>query len=417
MKHKRIALVVPVFPKISETFIVSKFLGLLERGWDVHIFSQRFDPQAWAAFPQLQNNPQATRIMHRAWPQTPLGLAVFLFLPGLLYGLVTAPHSSYRYLKRGWSRFGWRVLRQFYLDLPLIRLGPDIIHFEFGSLAVGRTHLKHLLDAKLSVSFRGYDLNYIGLDQPDYYRQVWETLDAAHFLGEDLWLRGQQRGAPGELRHALIPPAVDFNAFPQAPPRANGKLGTQDSPLRILSVGRLHWKKGGEYALQAVRTLIDRGIHCEYRIIGDGERQAALNFTRHQLGLTQAVEFLGCLPHAQVIEHLSWADVFLHAAVSEGFCNAVLEAQTMSLPVVCSDADGLRENVADGVTGFVVPRRETDSMAEKLALLAENGSLRERMGQAGRKRIESHFQFVQQIEDFEIFYTNLLQQVSNKGAT
>jgi hypothetical protein len=58
-------------------------------------------------------------------------------------------------LQQGWARFGWNILRQFYLDLPLIRLGPDIIHFEFGSLAVGRTHLKELLDAKLSVSFRG----------------------------------------------------------------------------------------------------------------------------------------------------------------------------------------------------------------------------------------------------------------------
>ena len=43
-----------------------------------------------------------------------------------------------------------------------------------------------------------------------------------------------------------------------------------------------------------------------------------------------------------VKEELQWADVFLHLAVSEGFCNAVLEAQAMQLPVVCSDADGLR---------------------------------------------------------------------------
>jgi hypothetical protein len=58
MKHKKLVLVVPVFPQISETFIVSKFLGLLERGWDVHIVAQKLDPQAWAAYPQLQTPPQ-----------------------------------------------------------------------------------------------------------------------------------------------------------------------------------------------------------------------------------------------------------------------------------------------------------------------------------------------------------------------
>jgi len=407
MKHKSLALVVPVFPRISETFIVSKFLGLLERGWDVHIVAQKFDTQVWAAYPQLQKKPSAKRRVHSTWPHQPIGLAAMLFLPGLLFSLFTAPCRTFRYFRRGWGRFGWGILRQFYLDLPLIRLGPDIVHFEFGSLAVGRTHLKDLLDVKLSVSFRGYDLNYLGLDQPDFYGQVWNSLDGAHFLGEDLWQRAQMRGAPLALPHALIPPAIEIGAFPPAPPTAIGKLGTQGRPLRILSVGRLHWKKGYEYALQAVKTLIDQGIHCKFRIIGDGDRQAALFFARHQLGLTGVVDFLGGLPHNQVIEHLNWADVFLHAAVSEGFCNAVLEAQAVGLPVVCSDADGLRENIADGVTGFAVSRRDPHAMAEKLRLLAADGRLRQRMGQAGRMRAEGHFRLEQQMDAFEKFYENL----------
>jgi colanic acid/amylovoran biosynthesis glycosyltransferase len=407
MKHKKLVLVVPVFPQISETFIVSKFLGLLERGWDVRIVAQKFIPQAWAAYPQLQNNPPARHRVHRAWPHRPHWLAALLFLPGLLFSLVTAPCTTLRYLHQGWARFGWNILRQFYLDLPLIRLGPNIIHFEFGSLAVGRTHLKELLDAKLSVSFRGYDLNYIGLDQPDYYSQVWKDINAAHFLGEDLWHRAQMRGAPLKLPHALISPAVNLAVIPKASATANEKVGTQDRPLRILSVGRLHWKKGYEYALRAVKALVDQGIHCEFRIIGEGERQAALDFARHQMGLTQEVEFLGGLPHTQVIEHLHWADVFLHAAVSEGFCNAVLEAQTMGLPVVCSDADGLRENVAESVTGFIVPRRDPAAMAKKLCLLATDGRLRQQMGQDGRVRVERHFQLEHLLDAFEDFYGKL----------
>ena len=100
--------------------------------------------------------------------------------------------------------------------------------------------------------------------------------------------------------------------------------------------------------------------------------------------------------------------MFLHAAVSEGFCNAVLEAQAMKLPVVCSDADGLPENVADGETGFVVPRRDPQALAQKLALLANNPALRQRMGEAGRRRVLKHFQIGEQIGRFSRFYEETL---------
>jgi len=105
---------------------------------------------------------------------------------------------------------------------------------------------------------------------------------------------------------------------------------------------------------------------------------------------------------------MRWADVFLHPAVSEGFCNAVLEAQAMRLPVVASDADGLAENVDDDRTGFVVPRRDPAAMAEKLALLAEDGPLRREMGGAGRARVERCFALPQQIGEFDRFFREVV---------
>jgi colanic acid/amylovoran biosynthesis glycosyltransferase len=102
------------------------------------------------------------------------------------------------------------------------------------------------------------------------------------------------------------------------------------------------------------------------------------------------------------------ADVLLHAAVSEGFCNAVVEAQAMELPVVCTDADGLRENVADGETGFVVERRNPAALAGKVEKLAQDPQLRRRMGEAGRRRVTSRFQLRDQIDRFERFYSAIL---------
>jgi len=404
----RLVLVVPAFPKLSETFIVNKFLGLLERGWDVHVVCSHSDPKDWKAFPQLNSHPDIRSRVHVTWPQSPRWLAGLLMIPALLRGFSCSPDAAWKYLKQGFKQFGWDIFRRYYLDLEVICLQPDIIHFEFGSLAVGRTHLKNLLDCKMSVSFRGYDLNFVGLDQPDYYNEVWKKADACHFLGEDLWQRAQRRGCPPDMPHMLIPPAVDLDKFPIIERPSSEVLGTREKPLKILSVGRLEWKKGYEFALSAMKILQDQGLVIEYRILGEGEHRTALEFACHQMGIKENVQFLGALPHDQVIQHLGWADIFLHSAVSEGFCNAVIEAQAMGLPVVTSNADGLGENVADGVTGFVVPRRDPKALAEKMVLLAENSYTRKSFGLAGVERVRRFFTIETQLNAWEEFYGNLL---------
>jgi colanic acid/amylovoran biosynthesis glycosyltransferase len=175
-------------------------------------------------------------------------------------------------------------------------------------------------------------------------------------------------------------------------------------------VGRLEWKKGYEFAFQAITQLLDAGVPCDYHIIGDGAYLEPLAFPRHQLGLDEVVKFLGAQPREKVREELLWADLFLHSAVSEGFCNAVLEAQAMQVPVVCSDADGLSENVAHGVTGFVVPRRDPAALAAAMTRLAAVPGLREKFGVAGRERVIHRFQLSEQIYSFFDFYNRLLNE-------
>lgn len=407
--NTRIVLVVPAFPKLSETFIVSKFLGLLERGWDVHLVCRQSNPKDWEAFPELHHSgSDIKQRVHVSLPHSPRWLAFLLFVPAMIRALICAPKRVWKYLRIGYKRFGIKVFRTFYLDHDLICLKPDIIHFEFGALAVGRMHLKDLLGCKTTVSFRGYDLNFAGLDQPDYYTEVWKGADACHFLGQDLFRRAQQRGCPADIPHSIIPPAINLEKFPTLERPVGEILGTREHPLKVLSVGRLEWKKGYEFALSALKRLQDQGCNFEYRVIGEGEHRAALEFASCQLGINGRVCFLGAVPHDQVIRHLQWADIFLHPSVSEGFCNAVIEAQAVGLPVVCTDADGLPENVADGITGFVVPRRDPKAMAENIALLGKQPDLRSRFGHAGMDRVRTFFTVKKQTDDWETFYTKLL---------
>ncbi len=284
---------------------------------------------------------------------------------------------------------------------PVVNLQPDIVHFEFGTLAAKGVAVCNFSDATLSVSFRGYDLNYAGLDDINYYSEVWNKCKAFHFLGNDLKKRAVERGYTGSGIEALIPPAIDTDFFKPT------NINKQTKKLKIVSVGRLVWKKGYEYAIRAASILKEKGIDFEYNIIGDGAHFQALQFIIKESGLEGSVHLLGTQSSEEIKEHLEQSDVFVHPAISEGFSNAVLEAQAMGLPVICTDADGLPENIEDTVTGFVVPKWAAEAIADKLIFLSENRNKIDEMGLKGIARVNKYFTIDKQIEAFINFYSTI----------
>jgi glycosyltransferase involved in cell wall biosynthesis len=363
----RVVMVTDHFPKFSETFFVRKFLGLLRRGWDVHVVCQRSNDEQWRFFPELRNEIRHQHRIHVVGER---------------------------------------------LDQCVVDLKPDIVHFGYGTLAYGRMHIRAATACKVVTSFRGYDLNSFGLDEPGCFDEVFAGTDMIHAVSESIWERAQQRGCPADRAHTVITDAVDVSWF-NPPARRDELIGTPERPLRILSVGRLHWKKGHEFALQAVRSVLDRGIEAEYRIVGEGEHRESAQFAIRDLGLEGHAELLGAQPAEAVRDLLAWADVFLHASITEAFGVAVIEAQAMGLPVVCSDAGGLPENVEDEVTGFVVRRRDASAMADRLAALAGDVDLRRRMGHAARRRAETVLSADRQLDRFEDIYEQLLDAPSD----
>jgi colanic acid/amylovoran biosynthesis glycosyltransferase len=358
----RLLLVCNQFPKFSESFIVRKFLGLLSLGWDVHIACNRSDDEQWAHFALILPKTDFDRHVH--------------------------------------------IVEDF--DRLLDHLRPDLVHFEFGHLARGRAHGAALARACVVASLRGNDINALGLDDPAFFEELWETADGLHVLTETLFERAVARGCPPGLPHVAVPPAVD-TAFFSPERRTWHQAGIPSRPLRILSVGRLHWMKGYPTSLHAVGLLRERDVECEYRIAGAadyGEGMIETLFSIHAHDLESTVQLLGPVSQQDVKEQLRWADVLLHGAISEGFCNAALEAQAMGVPVVCTEA--IAENVLDGKTGLVAPLRDPAGLADRLELIAMDPALRRRLGKAGRARALRDFQLDQQIEGFSSWYRQLL---------
>jgi glycosyltransferase involved in cell wall biosynthesis len=182
-------------------------------------------------------------------------------------------------------------------------------------------------------------------------------------------------------RTVVIPNAVDVDAAPRA--RHDGDLP------QIVSVGRLAWPKDPLTLVHALAFARVRGNRYRAVIVGDGPDRAGLEAAVSELGIGSAVELHG--PRRDVPDLLARSDVFVLASRSEGGPISILEAMAAGLPVVASDVGGVRELVADGVTGLLVPAADTDALAAALERLLADPGLRRRMGAAGHERARERF--------------------------
>ena len=190
-----------------------------------------------------------------------------------------------------------------------------------------------------------------------------------------------RNGAPVE-RTGVLYPAVDTAYF--SPP---SRPSRPDDALRLVSVGRQHWVKGYEYAIQALSLARRQGEDVTYTIVGPEEGAGhGVRYAMHDLGLTDVVTLAGPKPVAGVRAALARADVFLISSVDEGVSRAALEAMAMGLPVITTDAGGMGEAVEHGVEGLVVPRRDPQALADAIVTLARDPALRSAMGERALAR-------------------------------
>ncbi len=196
-------------------------------------------------------------------------------------------------------------------------------------------------------------------------------------------------------------PSIDCQYF--APVERQSRRGE----VRIITVARMHWKKGLGDALRALRLVREQRIRAHYFVVGEGEYREALEFEIRDLGLCDHVTLLGPLAREQVREALAEADLFLLPSVSEGLSNAALEAMSTGLPIVTTDAGGMAEAVRDGVDGFVVRRRSVEAMAARIIDLADSPSQRRHFGASASERVRSRVSIGRQISVFQEAYAAL----------
>jgi glycosyltransferase involved in cell wall biosynthesis len=185
--------------------------------------------------------------------------------------------------------------------------------------------------------------------------------------------------------------------------------------LRVLFVGRLSEEKGVADLLTAVADVRARGVDVTLRVAGTGPDSSRLHALADRLGLADHVEFLGWVPRAEVGALYAWADVFAGPSITSrtGWIEALgvvfIEASAAGIPVVTTDAGGMRDVVLHDETGIVVPERSPAELARALERLAADPELRARFGAAGRAHVLAGFSWPSIAERYLAIYQSVAE--------
>lgn len=164
--------------------------------------------------------------------------------------------------------------------------------------------------------------------------------------------------------------------------------------------------KGHAVLLEAAVRIIAYCPKAKLIFIGREDCRPALEARARALSIDKRVVFLGS--RQDVPRVLSCLEISVLPSLAEGFSNAILESMAAGLPMVATDVGGNREAIVEGETGFLVPPKDPDALADRILRLLEDRTLAEKFGKAGRRRIEEFFTLDRMVSETERFYEELL---------
>ena len=377
----RIGYVLKMYPRFSETFVVTEILALQDQGADLDIFSLR--PPADGRFHESLSRVKAP-VSYLAMPGKP---------PDIWAALAGA-----RELHR--DRFDACIGE--ILDTPpmdacqalllagLVReRGITHLHAHFGTVSAAVARLAaRIAGITYSVTLHAKDIFHESVDDDELSARI---SDAAAVVTVSDFNERYLRERYGDAAHTLVRiyNGIDLEAFTPSRP--------DDRPPLVVGVGRLVEKKGFHHLVDAVALLRDRGRPIRLELVGGGAEEQALRARVASLDLEDRVTFHGPLTQAETRERMRSAAVLAAPCVvgvdgnRDGLPTVILESLALGTPVVATPVTGIPEAVVDGRTGLLVSEGDTAALADALDRLVEDADLRCRLADQGRRHVEERF--------------------------
>jgi len=307
----------------------------------------------------------------------------------------------------------------------------DIVHANFFMSGMVAQHLKQMLGIPFVITFHALgQVRRLAQGADDAFppaRMRIESLlmqQADRIIAECAQdrLDMEQLYGASPARIAVAPCGFDpAELWPQDRLEARSALGLESGADRftVLQLGRMVPRKGVDTVIQALALLRSRHeIEAELLVVGgdmhpggrDGPEIARLRALAARLGVLGHVRFVGQKPRAELRTWYSAADVFVTTPWYEPFGITPVEAMACARPVIGAEVGGIKSTVVDGGTGFLVPSRDPQALAERLATLQRNPGLARSMGEAGLRRAYRHYTWRSVAEQVAAVYAAVLAE-------
>jgi glycosyltransferase involved in cell wall biosynthesis len=382
----KVGYVVKMYPRFSETFILNEILQLEEQGAELRIFSLKYPNDGrFHAELSLVRSP-VTYLPRTLVEQFRLAGAEnrsllrqrpLKYVKALVH--VVRQRRPIYALKR--------MMQAARLVVEAEREGIEHLHAHFASSAARVAFYAAML-SDLTFSFTAHAKDIYQEDKDETHLR--EKLAAARaVVTVSEYNRRHLLGVWPRARVERIYNGIDLEKF--VPGR------DEHTPPAILNVGRLVEKKGLPDLIEACGILKKRGVPFRCEIVGKGDLESWIRSRVAALGLEDVVFMPGPRPQGEVRGLYRRSDVFVAPCVvardgnRDGLPTAIIEAMASGLPVVSTPMTGIPEAVVNGETGVLVPEHAPEALADALQDLLENPEIREKMGQAGRRRAEEMF--------------------------
>jgi len=386
----RIGYIVPQFPGQTHIFFWREIQALEAMGHDVHVFSTRKPPRRLRAHQWSEQAMARTTYIGRIDPIPATAAFARLVARGLP-----------AWILREGPRFAGEAFLSFTaaerLRAEAAMRGLDHIHaHSSGRAALIAAFARLMGGPRYSLTLHG-PLSENGPGQRIKWRHAsFGTIITQKILGE------LEQSLKGYLPDRLIvrPMGVDPEALHRTTPYQAPERGR---PVRLFSCARLNIVKGHQDVMAAVRQLLDLGVDVRLEIAGEDD-QGGTGYRREletllkKLRLQDHVRLLGALDAEAVKAKLQEAHLFVLASWHEPLGVAYMEAMSMGVPTIGTDAGGVSELITDGSTGYLVEPRNPGQLARTVRTLVANPDALMRLSDAGRAHIEAHFRASQSAE-------------------
>ena len=306
-------------------------------------------------------------------------------ITSLRYAIESASIKNFFNTLKTLSKGERHQLQEQNLRFALNKVQPDIIHLQWPSVIPWFEEILREQKIPVVLSQRGSQNNVRPfVDEDDYkYLQEWyPKINGFHSVSRAIAVNGDKIWKSITKLDKVIYTGLPFQNLPFS---ENYSLA---APLVLLSVGRAHWIKGYDYALQTCKILKDKNINFHYDIIG-GAGDEELQFLVADHGLQNCISLLDRISQEEVFKRMREASLLLLPSVEEGIPNVVVEAMALGLPVLSTNCGGISELIENGVDGWVVPIRDPLAMAEGVEAFCGLSLERiEEVRVAARKKVE-----------------------------